>query len=87
MDFKNFTSRSRPIDGGIQYINFFPNGYGVSVVRHDFSHTNDNTWELAVLKGNADKWNLCYNTPITNDVLGYMSDDEVNETCIAIANL
>ena len=84
-NFKNFTSR--PVNGGIQYINFFPNGYGVSVVRHDFSHTDDNTWELAVLKGNADKWDLCYNTPITNDVLGYMSDDEVNETCTAIANL
>lgn len=71
---------SRPANGGVQYKAFFDNGYGVSIVKHDFSYGgNLGLWELAVLEGNKDNSRLCYETPITSDVLGYLENDEVNE--------
>ena len=65
---------------GIQARMHFDNGYGVSIVKHPFSYgCNLGLWELAVLKGNADNWTLCYDTPITGDVMGYLEEDKVNE--------
>lgn len=60
---------------GIQRIYEFDNGYGASVVRRSMSYGgSDGLWELAV------KWNgsLCYDTPITDDVLGYLNEEMVN---------
>ena len=51
-------------------------------------------WELAVLCNISGKpfdegfkFELCYTTPITNDVLGYLSEFEVNETLDKIKEL
>jgi hypothetical protein len=85
MDFKSFSSRD--VHNGVQYINFFGNGYGVSIVQHDHSWTNSDTWELAVLKGSEMSWDLCYTTPITNNVLEYLTPDEVNAICQKISEL
>jgi hypothetical protein len=77
-NFKEFKKKS--IHGGTQYLAFFPNLYGVSIVKHDYSYGNkDGLWEMAVIKGNEDKWKLTYETPVTDDVLGHLSEDEVNE--------
>jgi hypothetical protein len=66
--------------GGDQYMKFFPNGYGVSIVKHKYSYGNDRgLWELAVLKGNKDEWDICYDTPVTNDVIGHLSEAEVDD--------
>ena len=86
MNFKEFFSR--PLHSGIQYLEFFPNGYGVSIVNHEFSYKgNSGNWELAVVIGSKDKFELNYDTPITNDVLGWLSDDDVNEICIKVSEL
>lgn len=78
INFKTF--KSTAVNGGIQYKAFFDNGYGVSIVKHSFSYGNKlGLWELAVLKGNADNCSLCYDTPITNDVMGNLKEDEVNK--------
>lgn len=54
----------------------FQNGYGASVLRSSYSFGGDRgLFELAVLKGG----DICYNTPITNDVIGYLTADEVTE--------
>jgi hypothetical protein len=77
-NFKEF--KNQPVNGGIQYLAFFPNGYGVSIVQHSFSYGNkDGLWEMAVLKGNEEEWDITYDTLITNDVLGYLSENEVDE--------
>jgi len=85
MDFTQFTCKA--VLDGFQFLGFFPNGFGVSIVRHTFSYSDDNTWELAVLKGNKDSWDLTYTTPITSDVLGHLNDEEVNEICTKISEL
>lgn len=75
---------STPCNGGIQYIFTAPNGYGASIVKHSFSYGGKNgLWELAVLLGDA----ICYDTPITDDVLGHLTEEEVNDTLKQIADL
>ena len=81
-------------DGG-QRLYFFDNGYGASVVCHAFSYGGDKGLaELAVLKydGEGDRadyanWGLCYSTPITNDVIGYLSEYEVQSLLHQIKEL
>jgi hypothetical protein len=56
---------------GIAARHFFPNGYGASVVqfRTPFGSgsygADEGLYELAVLQGTEDKWNICYDTHIT----------------------
>lgn len=67
----------------------FENGYGASVICDDFSYGGKKgLFELAVLKKVTDnKCELCYDTPITDDVLGWLSNDEVLELLEKIKNL
>jgi hypothetical protein len=84
--FKTLTSNQ--INGGIQYLAFYPNGYGASIVQHNFSYGHDRgLWELAVIKGKEADWGICYDTPITSDVLGHLSEAEVEETLVLIQAL
>ena len=69
---------------GIQSIVNFENGYGASIVKHGFSYGGkDGLYELAVLKGDG----LTYDTPITDDVLGYLTEKDVTEVLIKIQQL
>jgi hypothetical protein len=76
---------------GTQRIYRFENGYGASVVRFSEHHGTSipvgsyggdkGLWELAVLRftgEKTDKFRLIYDTPITDDVLGYLSEEEVD---------
>ena len=70
---------------GIQYVYKFPNGFGASVVKSRFSYGHrEGKWELAVLDS---KGHLTYETPITSDVIGHLSEAEVNEQLALIAAL
>ena len=76
---KRFPDKILLINNGVQLLYFFPNGYGASVVRHDYSYGHeDDLWELAVLRGSSDDWSIDCNTPITSDVLGYLSNPDVD---------
>jgi hypothetical protein len=87
MSFKSLPSRTIH-DTGIQYLAFYPNGYGASIVQHPYSYGNSSgLWELAVIKGTEGEWNICYETPITNDVLGHLSENEVDEILTQIEAL
>lgn len=67
---------------------FFPNGYGISVIAGESAYSNDeNPYECAVLKGNSEKWNLTYDTPITDDVIGYCNEEKVTEIMEQIQKL
>lgn len=67
--------QAKPFNGGTQQKCSFDNGYGASIIRHRFSYGgSQGLYELAVLKGDS----LCYDTPITDDVLGHLTKEEVN---------
>ena len=62
--------------GGTQRIYKFPNGYGASVIRHNGSYGSaQGLWELAVLDSDTNE--ITYNTSISNDVIGYLNDEQV----------
>ena len=74
--------------GGVQHIYHYSNGYGASIVQSPFSYGGDEgLWEVAVLKKEGDGWPLTYDTPITGDVLGYLSQEGVVATLKAISEL
>ena len=70
---------------GVQYEFHFPNDYGASVIKHEGSYGyNNDLWEVAILENVIDKnsnshWVLCYDTELTDDVIGYLTDEEVRE--------
>lgn len=69
---------------GVKIVHQFRNGYGASVVQHDMSYGGkQGLWELAVLKNGE----LCYNTSVTSDVLGHLSDEDVEFHLKEIENL
>jgi hypothetical protein len=69
-------TKAHPFGGTIK-IYKFPNGYGASVVKAGGSYGGgEGLWELAVLKGDA----INYDTPITDDVLSWLSDQDVENT-------
>jgi len=83
--FKDLEFKEHPINDGVVSRIVFENGYGASVVRHEYSYGGkDGLYELAVLSNEGE---LTYDTPITNDVLGYLTDKDVTEVLIKIQQL
>jgi len=80
-DFNSFIINSQNIYGGQQHVFRFPNDKGASVVRHSGSYGNGDEWELAVLEfaNDSNQFELTYDTEITDDVIGYLDDNAVNE--------
>lgn len=86
---KPVVERPHGAGNGIQKLYRFPNGYGASVVRFSMllggygSYTNnEDEWELAVVKFKGkknDSFELDYSTPLTGDVIGHLTDEEVQE--------
>jgi len=75
--FKDLEFKTHAMGEGIQSRLSFDNDYGVSVVRTSFTYGGkEGLYELAVLDEHG---NLTYNTSVTNDVIGYLSEDEVTD--------
>ena len=76
---------------GIQYLFRFENNYGASVIKHKGSYGHeDDLWELAVIEFETeynDSWDLTYDTPITADVEGWLTDEDVRELLQRIKEL
>lgn len=87
--FENYLKERRNCYGGVQYIFKFENNYGASIVKHNgsYGHRKD-LWELGVIYYRDDGiWNLVYDTPITEDVEGNLTDDEVRKLLKKIKEL
>lgn len=84
-----FKIKDRVVNDGTQQIYRFENGYGASVVRHSFSYGSaEGLFELAVLIfSSADRWDITYATPITDDVLGYLTEEDVVKTLTQVKEL
>ena len=64
----------------------FPNGYGASVVCHlinerVMTYGNANQpFDLAVIFFDEDdRYEITYNTPVANDVIGYLTEKDIEE--------
>lgn len=94
--------KPHPAGEGVQRIYRFDNGYGASVVRFlikGYSSlpvgsygAESGRWELAVLRFTGEgvepgAWDLTYETPVADDVLGHLDDDEVQATLRKIRDL
>ena len=63
-------------DFGVQATIHFPNNYGVSVIRGYGGYGNsEGLYELGILYDN----HLCYDTGITEDVIGHLSPEGITE--------
>jgi hypothetical protein len=71
---------------GVQCRIQFDNGYGASIVRHNYSYGGkEGLYELAVLDDNG---KLHYDNPVANgDVRGYLNESEVTELLKQIQEL
>ena len=98
--FKDIVFKPHPNYEGLHGLLFFPNGYGISVVRFKLpsptskkgfrygSYTsNEDEWEVAILYGNENDWDMTYNTPIAEDIIGNQTEGEVDWIMIQIQEL
>ena len=71
--------------GGIISRIIFDNGYGATVVQGPHSYGGaDGLYELAVVGKNDE---ISYDTPVTGDVEGYLSEAQVTDLLIKIQQL
>lgn len=61
--------------GTLVAIEYFDNGYGIYVLHDGTLHYRDDMYEVDVLKDGI----FCFDTPITDYVLGYQNIDKVND--------
>ena len=76
-------------ESNLHYIFKFDNGYGASVVKNimSYGHSQD-LFELAVIEFIDEfTWKICCSTDITDDVLGYLENDDVLDLLEIIKNL
>jgi hypothetical protein len=85
--FNDIIFKSNPMgeEYGIVSRTEFDNGYGVSVVKSPHTYGGDNgLYELAVLDNEGQ---ICYDTTITNDVIGYLRPMDVTDVMEKIQQL
>lgn len=73
---------------GVQHLYRFANGYGASQIRGWGTHgAAEGRWELAVIRWTGDGFDLVYDTPVADDVIGWLSEEDVQEKLRAIRAL
>jgi hypothetical protein len=83
--FSDLEFKPHPRGSGIISRIKFDNGYGASVVKGPHTYGgNEGLYELAVLDSNHE---LTYSTPVTNDVEGYLTEEDVTVLLKQIQNL
>ena len=82
---KNILTRSMtPHLNGIAIEITYANGYGASVICHEGSYGGKRgLFEIAVLRDG----DICYDTEITQDVIGHLDFDEVAKVLKRISDL
>ena len=63
-----------------QHVFRFGNGYGASIVRGSYTYGGlVGLWELAVIRWHNRDWCLDYGTALGDDVIGWLTDDDVTD--------
>jgi hypothetical protein len=74
-EFKDLEFNPHPMGVGVQALIEFENSYGASIVRTPYTYGGgEGLYELAVFKDGQ----LTYDTPITDDVIGHLTEDGVS---------
>lgn len=84
--FNDIVFKTNPMgaDFGIVSRTEFDNRYEVSVVKSPYTYGGDKgLYELAVFKDGE----ICYSTPITDDVIGYLRPEDVTDVMAKIQQL
>ncbi len=82
--FKDLKFKKHPMGDGIQAKMNFNNNYGVSVVKTSFSYGgNSGYYEIAILY----KGEITYNTHITDDVIGWQTEENITEVMEKVQKL
>ena len=92
--FKDLVFETHKVGTGLHARMEFENGYGVSVIRFKLpsiagmdlgygSYTSGSTWEVAVMR----RGKICYDTPITDDVLGHQTSKDVTKIMVRVQKL
>lgn len=84
--FSDLEFKPHPMNGsGVVSRIKFDNGFGASVVKGPYTYGGDQgLYELAVLDSDGE---LTYMTPITSDVEGYLTEEDVTKLLEQIQNL
>ena len=85
-----FKVLEREVCNGVQKFYQFPNGYGASVIKHDYSYGNQlGLWEMGLLRFNDEgAHRLTTLEPYFEDgVIGYLDDTEVLKLLNWIKNI
>ena len=87
--FKDLDFKKHPMEEGLDGVVsriFFDNGYGASVVKHQYSYGGDRgLYELAVLDSNGE---VHYDNSVANgDVIGYLRPEDVTDVMEKIQKL
>lgn len=86
--FADLDFKPHPGGFGVQAKKFFANGYGASVIQSRYSYGGDEgKYELGVYEGDDASHCLTYETPVTDDVLGYLTEDDVTKALAEIEAL
>lgn len=95
--YRNYLIDDKPLertnkDGTVfeeeHYVFAFDNGRGASIIRSPYTYGGPDNFELAVLRDPKSGENhIDYETPITDDVLGDLTDEEVTSTLTKIKDL
>lgn len=83
--FSDLKFHTHPMGVGIRAVMKFENGYCASVVKTPYTYGGDKgLYELAVLDSEG---NLKYDTPVTSDVEGNLTESDVTRLMEQIQNL
>lgn len=84
-DIKDLSFKLSKMPKGIFSTVNFPNGFGASIICNDMSYGGKaGLFEVAVIDS---KGNITYDTDITDDVLGWLDEKDVERTLDAIRQL
>ena len=72
------------LDKSKQHIEFYSNGYGISIVP---DVNNSTLYQVAVLVGTEEEYDVCFDTPITDDVIEGLTILQAHEIAKQVSEL
>jgi hypothetical protein len=77
-----------PYEEAIQAVHIFPNSYGVKVCSFPGSYGFvEGLYEVSVIKGTLGNYQTCYDTPITDEILGHRDEIDVENIMSEVEEL